>query len=115
MPQTKDIDARLPIASILKNQGWKGYQFLGRTILCKRFPDAPRCLFIDDLPGVQLVVNVYDDLPETAYEIDLTAQKPDGVWVKLSVYGIGSELLEILDEQCNQLVSAWTAMVTPRR
>ncbi len=101
------------ITQFLTDGGWRKYpcHFGGATELwCKRWPDAPRCACNSEKDGIQVGVTVYEHESWTSFEVDLTAEKPDGVWVKLQAYAIGEELPEVLNAQAEQLVAAWTAI-----
>lgn len=103
------------IRSELRTRKWVEYMGLGKEIWCKRFDDAPRCKCNAEKPGVQVIVTCHPPFqPEKwndyGYEIEVVAEKPDGVWTILKVYGIGPELLSVLDAQVKQLLSAWTAI-----
>jgi hypothetical protein len=101
------------ITTFLVADGWRKYSsIIGRAqeYWCKRWPSAPRCECNQSKEGVQVVVHVYEFERGTGFEIELTAEKPDGVWVKLMCYGIGEELPTVLNTQAEQLVAAWTAI-----
>ena len=90
----------------LAERGWKQYNCLGDEIWCKRYPDAPSCACNSDKPGVQVVVTLH----ELSYTIDVCAEKPNGIWVKLQSYGIGPEIMDVLDHEAQSLVAAWALM-----
>lgn len=75
----------------------------------------PRCLCNDSKPGIQVVLSFHEFQGRMSYELDVTGQKPDGVWVKLCAYGIGEEILDVLDSQTQQLIAAWTVLATTTR
>lgn len=86
----------------------------------RRFRDVePNCYGNSDKPGVQIVINGYDQRkwgPEHqawSFEIDLTAEPNDGEWVCLKTYGIREcDLIEKLESQCQKLIRAWKACQT---
>lgn len=97
----------------LSKAGWRKYPAscrYAKEIWGKRFENAPVCRCNDDKRGVQIVIAVYQSDDRTSYEIDLTAEKPDGQWVKFQVYGINDALCEVLDAQVTALLKAWEAV-----
>ena len=101
-----EIRARLYVS------GWREYKSLGDEIeiWCKRYPDAPSCACNSDRTGVQVTVTVHEFSGTKSYAIDVTAEKPDGGWVRLQRYGIGGELMDVLDHEAQGLVAAWALM-----
>ena len=92
----------------LAKTGWRQYKSLGREIWCKRWENAPRCKSNEEQPGIQVVITFQKFEGRASYEINVTGEKPDGVWVKLSAYSIAAEEIILASEtQANQLVSAW--------
>lgn len=103
------------IPQYLKDHGWRADGPPHSRYWWKRFtdPGIPRCKCNDEKPGIQVVIthHAMPKIEHESYTIDVTGQKPDGVWVKLEAYGISpDELLKVLDDQVNDLVIAWTLL-----
>ena len=99
------------VSQHLEQSGWRKYQSLGREIWCKRWKDATRCKCNENQPGIQVVITVHEYDGRRSYEIDVTGEKPDGVWVKLSAYTFNAEnIIQASETQANQLVSAWNLL-----
>lgn len=95
----------------LEQSGWRQCKSMGKEIWYKRWRDAARCECNKDKPGIQVVITVHDFDGRHSYEIDVTGEKRDGAWVKLSAYSIGEdEIMQAIETQPNQLVAAWNTM-----
>ena len=95
----------------LESRGWKHYPESGGfpEYYGKAYPDAPPCNL--NKHGVVLVINVSRWGEHVGYEIELRAEKPDGVWCRLVAYGVEEEkFLAALDPQISQLLTAWKAL-----
>lgn len=99
------------VSQHLEQSGWRKYQSLGREIWCKRWKDATRCKCNENQPGIQVVITVHEYEGRHSYEIDVTGEKPDGVWVKLSAYSFNAEeIIQASETQSSQLVAAWNLL-----
>lgn len=104
------------VREFLASYGWRqvspGETSTGGEYWYKQFKHAPRCKCNDENEGIQAVVFFHKLSGHFghSYSVEIAAEKPDGVWVKLSAYGIGPEIREILGAQVAQLLAAWTAM-----
>jgi hypothetical protein len=97
----------------LMNEGWQRYKSTFSDIWCKRWKDAPRCKCNIEKEGIQVVVTISVWDTSANYEIDVTGEKPDGVWVKLCAYGLdAASIQDTLNVQADKLIAAWTALVT---
>ena len=99
----------------LKDLGWQRYdgQMGEAYYWCKRFKGVEPTCKCNDKPGVQIVIKEWDyskyqiGLPKN-YEIALTAECKDSVWVQLTAYPLTKrELRQHLDAQCDKLIRAW--------
>jgi hypothetical protein len=104
------------IKNHLMNNGWICYKSCSRNekeSWYKRFQKATGCFCNTDKLGVQVGVIVYENRGYYSFEIELTAQKRDGMWVKLQVYSIQDDFLSVYESQTTQLLAAWEAMNWP--
>lgn len=107
------------LVSYLKANGWVCYnQPLGgrKEVWCKRYRDAETCQCNDDKPGIQAALEVYGPflgavIEHDTYQLDVTGEKPGGMWVKLQAYSLDREsIIEVLESEALQLVEAWNFM-----
>ena len=100
----------------MEKHGWKKQQLPSTGIVVssscwwKYFP-APSCAHNNCERKILVMVNEYKYDHHIGYDIELRAEKPDGMWVRLQCYGIGEELPSVLNKQVKQLIEAWKAMV----
>lgn len=95
----------------LSDNGWREEKSAMHTIWYKRWKNAPRCKCNDEQDGIQVIVTEYEFEKFISYSIDVTGQKPDGIWVKLEAYCIDADqICDVLDSQAKQLVAAWTLL-----
>ena len=89
----------------LESEGWRE----GYRCWYKIAPISPQCC-CNKHGGVPLALKEYAHNGWTAYELELTAEPDDGIWVKLRAYTIaGEELQNVLQSQCDKLLRAWVA------
>lgn len=100
----------------LEAEGWTKCKggFKAFAYWAKRFPSRQLCRFNADKPGIQIIINHYKgetingrDIPD-GFDMELYGEKPDGVWVALTVYSLSN--VEQLDSQVAQLIKAWETM-----
>lgn len=101
------------IQEYLRGNGWKHYVAGCIENWYMRCESATPCSRNSDKP-LLIYIDVARFVDHVSYSVHIRAEKPDGIWVDLSVYGIGDELPEVLDAQCKQLVAAWERMVNER-
>jgi len=104
----------------LHDRGWKdGY--IGQIdsyswVWYKRLASVrPTCYGNEDKPGVQVALMCWSwprfSGNELGFELDLTAEPDDGVWVRLKCYTLTRRNLRgQLDCQVEKLVRAWKAV-----
>lgn len=79
--------------------------------------DTKTCCQLNKRDGIQVIINCFDfskynqvDKPFN-FEIELTAEPKDGVWINFKVYTIvGDDLFEQLDNQIEKILCAWEAI-----
>lgn len=58
--------------------------------------------------GAPVTLKLHDDEQSRDVEIEIRAQKPDGVWVSMSFYGLPPvSLVSTVEEQVPRLVKSW--------
>jgi len=58
--------------------------------------------------GCPVSIKLYEQGPKKDIELEIRAQKPDGVWVNLSFYAIsGGDIVSEIAEQSSKMVKTW--------
>ena len=108
-PRSGSLDA--VVSQHLEQSGWHKYQTHRGDIWCKRWKDAARCKCNASQAGIQVVITVNEYEGRLSYEMDVTGEKPDGAWAKLSAYSFNAEeIIQASETQASQLVAAWNLL-----
>jgi hypothetical protein len=104
------------IRVLLAQKGWSQEIRLGQESWWKRWPNARDCNLNTNKEGVTTSIDIWEapcaeNPGQAVYAIHLRAEKPDGIWVDLSVYSLNGETLKkSLTTQCQQLLASWETM-----
>jgi hypothetical protein len=80
--------------------GWKrdkDYLDPDRNFFWRRFDTKTRCQLNDSSAGIQIGVKTWRMGGVASIELDLTGEKPDGVWVKITPYALSLKDAESLN------------------